>query len=244
MVFRRARESASAATAYYSDRFGVKILAMAQQLKRSSYHHGNLKQALIDAATQMILETGIGSVTMRALARRVGVSPAAYAYHFPDKASLLVAIAAEGFRKLNSYFDDASKETEPLDKLSVLGRRYLDFSLEYPGHYRVMFGDHSELEEKHPQPTHVTEEFMAESSRAFNTLVDTLSEVLEGTRSRWNNLEAALAVWSQIHGAVLLWNTGMYPPPVADSQERSEQEFRELTLAALRNTVDGLARGS
>jgi AcrR family transcriptional regulator len=215
---------------------------MAQQLKRSSYHHGNLKQALIDAATQMILESGIGAVTMRALARRVGVSPAAYAYHFPDKASLLIAIATEGFRKMNSYFEEAMKEEEPRARLNVLGRRYLDFALEYPGHYRVMFGDHSELDHPHHQHAQVSEEFMAEAYRAFNTLVDTLSVVFEDAGSRWSSLDAALAVWSQIHGAVLLWNTGMFPPPVAESQTRSAADFRTLTLAALRNTVDGLAR--
>jgi AcrR family transcriptional regulator len=214
-----------------------------QQLRRSSYHHGNLKEALIEAATQMILESGIGSVTMRALARRVGVSPAAYAYHFPDKASLLLAIATEGFRKLNDHFEPAREEEDPRERLRILGRRYLDFALEYPGHYRVMFGDHGSLAPKEASQPEVNEEFMTESYRAFNTLVDTLALVLEDTSCTWSALDAALSVWSQIHGAVLLWHTGMFPPPIAESDARSEDDFRTLTLEALQRTVDALAAG-
>jgi AcrR family transcriptional regulator len=186
----------------------------------------------------MILESGIASVTMRALARRVGVSPAAYAYHFPDKGSLLLAIATEGFRKLNLYFAPAQDETDPRLRLNILGERYVDFALTYPGHYRVMFGDHTALEHTEPD-----EDFLEESGRAFSTLVDAMGRVMESVDSPRSSLDAALMVWSQIHGAVLLWNTGMFPPPLAGSAERSEEDFRRITFEALRNTVDAIARG-
>ncbi|MFP4565979.1 MAG: TetR/AcrR family transcriptional regulator [Spirochaetaceae bacterium] len=207
-----------------------------QQLRRNSYHHGNLKQALIEAATGMILESGIGSVTMRALARRVGVSPAAYAYHFPDKSSLLMAIATEGFRKLNAYFEPARSTGDPRERLRVLGERYIDFALTYPGHYRVMFGDHSTLDHSEPD-----EEFLSESGAAFRLLLHAMEEVVPAGPETARALDGALTVWSQIHGAVLLWNTGMFPPPLEETAERSEDDFRRITLAGLRTTLAGLA---
>jgi AcrR family transcriptional regulator len=186
----------------------------------------------------MILESGVASVTMRALARRVGVSPAAYAYHFPDKGSLLVAIATEGFRKLNSYFEPATREADPRERLNVLGERYMDFALAYPGHYRVMFGHHTAQEGTEPN-----EEFFAESGGAFGTLVDTMERVMGTASGARTSLDAALVVWSQIHGAVLLWNTGMFPPPIAGAETRSEEDFRRITFEGLSNTVDALAAG-
>jgi AcrR family transcriptional regulator len=210
-----------------------------QQLRRNSYHHGNLKQALIEAATEMILESGIAAVTMRALARRVGVSPAAYAYHFPDKGSLLMAIATEGFRKLNAYFEPARDVGDPGERLHVLGERYIDFALTYPGHYRVMFGDHSALDDNDPD-----EEFLSESGAAFRTLLHAMEHVMSTGEDSARALDGALTVWSQIHGAVLLWNTGMFPPPLEETAERSEDDFRRITIGALSTTVAGLAARS
>jgi AcrR family transcriptional regulator len=76
---------------------------------------------------------------MRALARRDGVATTAYAYHFPDKATLLVAIATEGFRKLNEAFGAAVEITDRYQRFYKLGQCYLDFALNNPGHYQVMF---------------------------------------------------------------------------------------------------------
>ncbi|NBB90343.1 MAG: TetR family transcriptional regulator [Spirochaetes bacterium] len=210
-----------------------------QQLRRDSYHHGNLKQALIQAATEMILESGIASVTMRALARRVGVSPAAYAYHFPDKGSLLIAIATEGFRKLNAHFEPARRVGDPREHLRLLGEQYIDFALTYPGHYRVMFGDHSAIDHSEPD-----EEFISESGAAFQTLVHAMEHVMDTGPETGRALDGALVVWSQIHGAVLLWNTGMFPPQIEENVERSEEDFRRITGEALGNTVSALAAGS
>lgn len=211
-----------------------------QQLRRNSYHHGNLKQALIEAATGMILESGIASVTMRALARRVGVSPAAYSYHFPDKRSLLMAIATEGFRKLNVFFEPARSVGDPRERLRALGERYIDFALAYPGHYRVMFGDHSALDHGDPD-----EEFLRESGAAFQTLLHAMEEVIpagpDTACALDGALDGALTVWSQIHGAVLLWNAGMYPPRLEELATRSEEDFRRITAEALSNTVSALA---
>lgn len=187
----------------------------------------------------MILESGIASVTMRALARRVGVSPAAYAYHFPDKGSLLMAIATEGFRKLNGYFEPARGVDDPRERLHLLGERYIDFALTYPGHYRVMFGDHSALDHSEPD-----EEFLSESGAAFQTLLHAMEEVMHASSNTGCALDGALMVWSQIHGAVLLWNTGMFPPALEETAERSEQDFRRITVEALGNTVSALASGS
>ena len=97
-----------------------------------SYHHGDLRRALLDAAASVIAESGVSGLSMRDLARRAGVSHAAPAHHFRDRAGLLTALAAEGFHLL-------ADAMEPAGTVLDAGVAYVHFAVTHPAHFEVMF---------------------------------------------------------------------------------------------------------
>jgi AcrR family transcriptional regulator len=104
--------------------------------KRSSYHHGHLREAAIEAAVAEVERVGAAGVSMREIARRAGVTHAALAYQFRDKAGLFTAVAAEGFRMAASTIGPAA--TGP-DGFMQGGIAYIGFALSCPGYFEVMF---------------------------------------------------------------------------------------------------------
>lgn len=116
-------------------------LASEMSIKRSSYHHGNLREALIDATAALIAELGPQAFTLAEAARRAGVSPAAPYRHFRDREDLLEAVAMEGFDAFASRLKAAFDEGRPTPLTAFLrtGQAYLDFAREQPGHYVAMF---------------------------------------------------------------------------------------------------------
>lgn len=114
---------------------------MAKGLKRRDYHHGDLRRALLDASLAYIAEHGENKLTLRDIARRVGVAPSAPYRHFADKDALLTAIAAECGERLGAAMDRASAEAdehEPLDRFRRAGVAYVRFAVENPAHFRVL----------------------------------------------------------------------------------------------------------
>jgi len=99
------------------------------------YHHGNLRRALLDAALHEISERGPVAFSLRELARRAGVSHAAPAHHFGDKAGLLTAVAAEGYELLGDALGRALESGAFLD----VGLAYIEFAVGHPAHFDVMF---------------------------------------------------------------------------------------------------------
>ena len=110
---------------------------------RSTYHHGDLRRALVDAAAAIIGEVGAEAFTLREAARRSGVNHRAAYRHFADKDSLLAAVAEQGFREL---IDAARREVaaaateDPEARLLAAARAYVQFAAHHPAHFRVMFG--------------------------------------------------------------------------------------------------------
>lgn len=109
--------------------------------ERKSYHHGNLKQTLVDATAALIEERGPQSFTLAEAARRAGVSPAAPYRHFRGREELLEELAAQGFvdfaARLEAAFDTG--RPNPLQAFVRMGEAYLGFAREKPGHYMAMF---------------------------------------------------------------------------------------------------------
>lgn len=105
-----------------------------------SYHHGNLRQKLLERAAHVIAEQGIESLSLRALARDLGVSHAAPTRHFADKAALLRALATEGSDRFIDYIMTAADEAkdDPLERYAAMGKAYIRFSLTYPAYYRAI----------------------------------------------------------------------------------------------------------
>lgn len=110
--------------------------------KRSGYHHGDLRQAMIEAAEAVLAEKGVGGFTLRECARRAGVSPAAPAHHFGNLVGLLTAIATLGFDDLSQTMEAAVAKAEASgsDRLAAICEGYLTVALTRPGRFRVVFG--------------------------------------------------------------------------------------------------------
>jgi AcrR family transcriptional regulator len=100
-----------------------------------TYHHGNLRRELLDAALDEIRTEGAAGLSLRELARRAGVSHAAPAHHFGDKTGLLTAIAVEGFELLG----DALRAGHEHGRFLDVGLAYLQFAVDHPAHFEVMF---------------------------------------------------------------------------------------------------------
>ena len=112
---------------------------------RKSYHHGNLRQALLEAALQLAVERGPEQVTVREAARRVGVSPAAPFRHFPDREALMTALAEEAMGQFQQAIAEqmhACQDGSPLQRLLALGKAFLDWTRRHPVHFQILSTRH------------------------------------------------------------------------------------------------------
>lgn len=115
--------------------------ASAQGAGRKRYHHGRLREALIDATLQLLEEGGPESVTVREAGKRAGVSSGAPFRHFPTKRALLTAVAEEAIGRFRAEIEKAQKEADPDDPLArfrAVGIAYLRYAIGNPMHFRVV----------------------------------------------------------------------------------------------------------
>src|SRR5580700_11226420 len=115
----------------------------AAAVKTRAYHHGDLKNALVVAALELIAAKGARALSLREVARSIGVSHASTYRHFPNKESVLATIAEQGFEKLTRAMEAAARPHagDPLEMLQATGVAYVDFGVAHPHHLQVMFGD-------------------------------------------------------------------------------------------------------
>ena len=109
--------------------------------RERAYHHGNLRQALLDAAIEIIGEEGAAGFQLRAVARRAGVSPAAPYRHFRDKADLLAEVGTEVARELAAKMKEevaAAASGSPIDRFRAQGVAFVKFAVARPAHFRVL----------------------------------------------------------------------------------------------------------
>jgi AcrR family transcriptional regulator len=118
------------------------MLDQQEQPTERSYHHGELRETLMEAALASIAAHGTEKLSLRALAREAGVSATAPYRHFPSKQSLLAALAEEGFLELRARFDivAAAPHTDLEGRLLALGMVYIEFALAHPTTFELMFG--------------------------------------------------------------------------------------------------------
>lgn len=112
-----------------------------QTSARPTYHHGNLRQAILDAAGALVQEVGVEAMTLRAAARRAGVSSGAPFRHFATKRDLVLALAEEGMARLRQAIETAlaaAPQCSPPARLALLGAAYVDWAADNPAHYRVL----------------------------------------------------------------------------------------------------------
>ncbi|WP_433182229.1 TetR/AcrR family transcriptional regulator [Actinoallomurus sp. CA-150999] len=176
---------------------------MSTSPRKTAYHHGDLRRALVDAGRELVREQGVAGLTLRAAAARAGVSAAAPYRHFPDKESLLAAVIAEGFTELAATMSEA-EGTRPLERMHVIGQRYLAFADGEPALYRLMFGGavpdraaHPVLHAAESEAYAIMRTVIAEAIRAGDIHADSVDAVLLTMRCVMQGL-AALIVDGQI----------------------------------------------
>jgi len=169
------------------------------------YHHGNLREALLDAAIRLIAKVGPAGFTLREVARRAGVSHNAPYRHFRDKDELLAAVGTQGFRELKqAMLRAAESQTTSLDRLRRSGRAYVSFALRRPEHFTVMFDA--------PISKAANPEYNEAGQQAFATLVSFIEMCQrEGRLPPGDPLPPALVAWSLVHGIAKLAVAGRFP---------------------------------
>lgn len=170
------------------------------------YHHGDLRAALLDAA-KLQLQQGIDQLSLRKLAEQVGVSRTAPYHHFKDKHELLCALASDGFQQLEhilANFQDDQGDLEMSLRRFVKG--YLNFALDNPETYELMFG-RTIWKSKKPTP-----ELKAVAFNTFRHYSQLLSKVIVHLpeAADKNPLRLAQASWATVHGLCRLFIDGIY----------------------------------
>jgi AcrR family transcriptional regulator len=171
--------------------------------KKTDYHHGRLRRALIETAVKAIAKDGVDALNLRRLAARAGVSPGAPYHHFASREAVMTAIAEEGFRRLEADMiasrDAATAEAGA--RLEALGLAYLTFAVSCPGYFRVMFHGGA----KSSGPTEA-------GLRAFGLLRDAVMACQEAQAAPAGDPTVlVLTAWSAVHGFATLWIDGALP---------------------------------
>lgn len=170
-----------------------------------SYHHGDLRAALLTAAIES-LEAG-ESFSLRAVARRAGVSPTAPYRHFADREALESAVAVKGFKDLRedlrTALADAEHPAEPDKVISALGVAYVAFALRRPAVFRLMFGNECDEEN-------------SERVQASEQLHEVLNQAIVSLFPGANISSLSTALWSMAHGMAFLHLDGKFRPMPAE----------------------------
>lgn len=182
------------------------------------YHHGALRQALLDAAESLLLERGVDAFTLRECARRAGVSHAAPAHHFGDARGLLTAFATLGFERMaqlmQRYWDEAP--ADPAQRLVAVGQAYIDFALAHRAHFQLMFGSdrldigNAALQTAGGRTGEMLSLAMADVMTSRKLAIETLPQRL-------------LLAWSAVHGYATLVLEGQCLAPFGIGVEQSRE---------------------
>lgn len=180
--------------------------AAAEPTLRDAYHHGALRDALIAATEALIAERGAQGFSLREVARRSGVSPAAPAHHFGDAAGLLAAVAKLAFDQLTEALEagNARGGDDALERLCEQGVGYVGFALTWPGRFALMF--RADL-------FHKDEALVASAHAAYLVLENGIRDLYAlpaGATLGTAQLHALRATWSMVHGFAHLMLAGQF----------------------------------
>jgi len=199
---------------------------MSQPARKSlnSYHHGDLRDALIHAALAEAELGGAEAISIKALAKKLGVSQPAPYRHFADREALLEAVTAEAFRQFNVMLRDSISRPSKQSKLSRLAQATLAFGLRRHGIYRLMFASRTMACSPKDGELHYA------AMETFGLLLEALEAPAVGLlRER-----QALKIWVALHGVVMLAEQGLLTGQVAQiSREELVEEIVEQAKMAL-----------
>ncbi len=174
---------------------------------KAAYHHGDLRSALVHAAIELLDESGETELSLRAVARRAGVSPAAPYRHYADREALASAVAAVGYRDLAERLAAAHPSPSTPEELASVAIAYVQFALERPALFRIMFGEPCDRDND-------------ERVAATAVVSQYVRAIVERTFPAADPDAMATAVWALVHGLAFLYLDGNLdgstPPVVAE----------------------------
>lgn len=161
---------------------------------KRDYHHGNLKEALIEAGIEILDEVGWDALSLRACASRVGVSHAAPAHHFGNLKGLQTALAAVAFSRFHATLAEFREAAGPDSKarLQAAGKGYVTFAMRHPGLFKLMFGG-ADID-------FTNEDYREASNRAFAQLGEIVAPFLTPDSTPDEDYRLRVTVWSTVHG--------------------------------------------
>ncbi|MBD1205907.1 MAG: TetR/AcrR family transcriptional regulator [Rhodobacteraceae bacterium] len=171
---------------------------------KHGYHHGNLRQALVEAALALIAERGPSGFTLSEAAKRADVTPAAVYRHFAGRDDLIAEVARQGYDIFAALMEFAYADGQPsaLAAFEATGRAYLAFARKYPGHYMAMFESGLSFN-AHPDLALVA----AKARSVLEKAAEKLSEQMPPDRRPPATMFSA-HVWAMSHGVVELYMRG------------------------------------
>ena len=202
--------------------------------RASSYHHGALRVALIRSAREILEAEGYEALTLRAAARRAGVSQAAPYNHFADKAAVLAAIAALGFKEFGDAMrQEMSAAEDPQARLNATGIAYVAFATSNSGLFKLMFG--SSVHQSSGNP-----DLDAARTAAYEVLRGAVHSAQSGPRDSEHDELESLRSWAFVHGLATMINAGTIAPDAYGA--RSARELTAALFGAPPEEKEGSAR--
>jgi AcrR family transcriptional regulator len=161
------------------------------------YHHGDLRKALIQKGMERLAEAPADELSLREIARSIGVSATAVYRHFPDKAALLTALCIEGDHMLAEAFRKAMAKVKPgMEAFDEMGRAYVRFALTHPAVFRLMMSPAGALRDE---------------GEASAMLATALTELGGSRLTKAQHDVQRVKAWSQVHGLAVLMLDGLVP---------------------------------
>jgi AcrR family transcriptional regulator len=191
---------------------------------KDTYHHGDLKNALIRAGGEILAREGASALSLRKVAREAGVSHSAPYAHFKDKQALIAAISMEGFKQLLGNLETVEKEYEhaPEHLLVEASWVYMQFAMQESDIFKVMFSGVLEKEKDYPELVEVIQ-------KTFQVVVRVVIACqAAGILRNGDAPLIAMTIWAQIHGLVSLYLEGQISHTILD-----EHSLREMLTFAL-----------
>jgi AcrR family transcriptional regulator len=200
------------------------------QTKPERYHHGDLKNTLLEAARELANEIGVDNFTLREVARRANVSPAAPYHHFTDKQDLIRTLAIEAFTKLTAALSNAKqKKRNPLEQLEDIGVAYVMFAYTHQAEFRFMFRRELCAAIGQPDPLEVA------GIDAQGVLYNAILEAQAAGKIVQNDpKDIALTLWSVVHGLSIIINES----PI--SKTTTAQSAKQMAQIVIRQNTQGL----
>lgn len=203
-----------------------------------SYHHGNLRTALVDAALTALEQDGPAALSLRGLARSAGVSATAVYRHFANKDDLMAAIATEGFEGLSAEMNRrlaSEADADALRRLMILGEGYSGYAMSHPAHYRLMFGKRMVKKDDYP-------DLSKAAAHSYGMLEQAVAEAVDAGQLPAVPVPLlSTMAWSLVHGLSTLHNDGMLNDKQLPQGPALGETLTQMLAMSLRHFVPGSA---